>query len=409
MKMDETTKVEYYKGWNVNKWGKVEGVIKLSPDKLLYEHTKLCYDSSDKMIELLEYKKDESPLRRTFSYHPQKNVVVQSMWYDKEGNWYETHKYHYDESGILVKGEAYDTKGVLQFYICSKYGDNGELEEESWHYKDGRLGGRNKFVYDSENNVIEEVIYDKDNTLRGKFKYKYDNRKNMIEKQWFDSNNKLQTTFNFEYDSRGNQTRITLTKGDTVEYTKIEYDEIGNKATQDWSKDEDYILHEEEPDMSGEDFTDEEKVNQFLRGEKTLSEFGGISQKDLFGMAEIGYAYFEQGKFDTARAIFEGLTALNPNESYFHAALGAISRKENKLGEALKEYNLAVELDPDNIYYLANRGEVLLAQQKVELALNDFNRVILIDPELKSPITKRTGALVATIAAILEKSSETET
>lgn len=406
---NKETVIKYYKGWKVNKWGKVEGITELSEDKLPYEHTKLCYDDSGRVVELLEYKKDVFPLRRTFSYDPQRNVVVQSLWYDRDGNWYETHKYQYDEAGILVRGEAYDTKGVLQFYICSKYDENGELEEESWYYKDGRLGGRNKFIYDSANNVTEEIIYDKDNTLRGTFKYKYDDRKNMIEKQWFDKNGKLQTTFNFEYDEKGNQCRVTLTKGDTVEFTEIKYDAIGNKVAQDWSEGEDYLLREEELDMSGEDFTDEEKVNQFLKGEKTLAEFGGISQKDLFGIAEIGYAHFTLGKFNTARTIFEGLISLNPNEPYFHAALGAISRKENNLTEALKEYNRAVELDPDNIYYLANRGEVLFAQQKIKAALDDFNRVLQLDREMKNPITKRTGALVAIIAEILEKCSGTET
>lgn len=393
--------IRYYRGWKVTKLGHVEGVKELPKDKLPYEHCQLVYDSKDRVIEVREHKKDKPSVNRMFEYSIDKNVVRESKWYGPRGELHEIHKYIYDDNGILIKGEAYDIKGKLQFYICSKYGDNGELVEESWHYSDGRLGGLSMYKYDDECNVIEEFMYDKDESFVGRYRYAYDENKNLIEKEWYDNNDNLKTVFTFKYDDRGNQMNVSMKQdNEIIQSTEFEFDEIGNPIYQEWSK-----AKEEEPESIGEYLSNEEDLNKFLNGEITLLELSKIPTHDLWGVAEIGYNLFEQGKTDKSKNIFDALIALSPKEPYFHIAMGAIYLQEKDLDLALVEYNRALNLSPDNIRCLAIRGEIYLQQQRIEEAMRDFKKVLELDPKQKDPMTRRTGILISTIAEILGKAN----
>ena len=45
---------------------------------------------------------------------------------------------------------------------------------------------------------------------------------------------------------------------------------------------------------------------------------------EAYSFAEIAYNLFEQGKYDQAQTIVEGLVISNPYDGYFHGLLGAI-------------------------------------------------------------------------------------
>src|SRR4051794_30543742 len=67
-----------------------------------------------------------------------------------------------------------------------------------------------------------------------------------------------------------------------------------------------------------------ERVEKWLSGELSLQELTAISPQEILQTAVYGFQLYEQGKYKDARVIFEGLKALNPKESYFQTALGAI-------------------------------------------------------------------------------------
>ena len=53
--------------------------------------------------------------------------------------------------------------------------------------------------------------------------------------------------------------------------------------------------------------------------------------------AEVAYNLFEQGKYDQAQTIVEGLVISNPYDGYFHSLLGSIYGRKGMHEEAIKE------------------------------------------------------------------------
>jgi Flp pilus assembly protein TadD len=93
---------------------------------------------------------------------------------------------------------------------------------------------------------------------------------------------------------------------------------------------------------------------------RTLANARGYGQDDLFAVAEIGYHYLFSGGLTLALTIFEGLTAVAPEEAYFALALGLTHDHLENRSEANKWYKLAAELDPTDGRADVNRAELFL-------------------------------------------------
>ncbi len=52
-----------------------------------------------------------------------------------------------------------------------------------------------------------------------------------------------------------------------------------------------------------------------------------------------------------------------------------------RYGEALADFNRAIELDPDSTWLMVRRGQTYQAMDRYEEALADFNRAIELDPD----------------------------
>jgi Flp pilus assembly protein TadD len=93
---------------------------------------------------------------------------------------------------------------------------------------------------------------------------------------------------------------------------------------------------------------------------KTLAQARGYSRDDLFAIAEIGYHYLFSGGVNLALTLFEGLTAVAPQEAYFALALGLTHDHLQNPNEANRWYSLASELDPSDGRADVNRAELYL-------------------------------------------------
>ena len=111
----------------------------------------------------------------------------------------------------------------------------------------------------------------------------------------------------------------------------------------------------------------------------------------------------EQGRYDDAQTVYEGLVIGNPYDAYFHTMLGAIYAKKNMHEEAAEEYSIAIELDPKNISAYVNRGELLLQHGEFEYAMDDLKAAIDLDPKAENPSGIRARALAAATAAIIKE------
>ena len=77
-----------------------------------------------------------------------------------------------------------------------------------------------------------------------------------------------------------------------------------------------------------------ERVEKWLRGEITLQELNAISGPEMLEMAVIGFSMYEQGRYEEAKVIFQGLCTLDPKEGYYRTALGAVYLAQGSLRSA---------------------------------------------------------------------------
>jgi tetratricopeptide (TPR) repeat protein len=147
----------------------------------------------------------------------------------------------------------------------------------------------------------------------------------------------------------------------------------------------------------------EENLVKFVVGEITWSELTGLTMQEAYSFAEIAYNLFEQGKYDQAQTIVEGLVISNPYDGYFHGLLGAIYGRKGMHEEAQEEYSIAIDLDPTNLSAYVNRAEIFLQHGDIEKALKDLKKAIELDPKGEKPFGVRARALAAATASVLEE------
>ncbi|NNE07855.1 MAG: hypothetical protein HKN20_04755 [Gemmatimonadetes bacterium] len=101
----------------------------------------------------------------------------------------------------------------------------------------------------------------------------------------------------------------------------------------------------------------EKSVRGFLIGDLTLAQLEGMTAPDLYSIADIGYDYFEEGRYAIAGRIFRGLVKYNPFDPYFQAMTGASFQRQGQPEQAVPHYMSVIELDPYNLHGWTNLGE----------------------------------------------------
>jgi tetratricopeptide (TPR) repeat protein len=149
-----------------------------------------------------------------------------------------------------------------------------------------------------------------------------------------------------------------------------------------------------------------ERIEKWMQGEITLQELNAISAPEMLEIAVIGFAMYEQGRYDEAKVVFQGLCSLDPNEGYYQTALGAVYLAQEQLDSAEVCFNRAIELNGQEISSYVNRGEVYLRQGKVVEAAHDFKRAVDLDPENKNPLSQRARLLAAAALATIEQAKK---
>ena len=146
-----------------------------------------------------------------------------------------------------------------------------------------------------------------------------------------------------------------------------------------------------------------EKLEQWIKGEITWAQVEGITMDQAYAFAELGYQLFEQGRYEDAQQIFEGLVIANPYDGYFHSVLGSIYARKDMHEEAVVEYTIALELDDEDLQSYVNRAELLLQHGEFEFAMEDLKEAIQLDPESEDPAGIRARALAAATAGLIEQ------
>lgn len=149
-----------------------------------------------------------------------------------------------------------------------------------------------------------------------------------------------------------------------------------------------------------------ERVEKWIRGEITLAELSAVNGPEMLEMAVVGFQMYEQGRYDHAKVIFQGLAAMDPKEGYYRTALGAVYLAQDQLDVALELFNAAIELNDKEVASYVNRGEVFLRQGKIVEAAHDFKKAVDLDPENKDPLSQRARVLAAAALETLEAAQQ---
>ena len=144
----------------------------------------------------------------------------------------------------------------------------------------------------------------------------------------------------------------------------------------------------------------EERVERWLSGKLTTAEVYELTPEVAEALAEHGYLLYEEGRYDTARVIFEALAAVNSSDPDTQKMLGSIYQIQNKWDAAYYHYTQSLRVAPNDIFVIANRGETLIHMQRPREAAEDLKRAIQLDPDGTNPVGRRARVLFANLSKL---------
>lgn len=134
-----------------------------------------------------------------------------------------------------------------------------------------------------------------------------------------------------------------------------------------------------------------ETTNEDLK----LTQRLGMNSRQEAALLQIGFRFYQQGRFADAKSIFEGLALLDERNAYVHGILGSLYQREGKDEAAISSYTSAIFLFDQDLDSHVNRGELFLKLGKFQEAAEDFATAIRLDPAGKNRAANRSRLLVA--------------
>src|SRR5215207_1021516 len=145
-----------------------------------------------------------------------------------------------------------------------------------------------------------------------------------------------------------------------------------------------------------------------MAGNTTVREKLNISPQEFAEMGRVGAMYYQQGNFEKARTIFEGLVEIDPESANAHSALGGLLTLQQEDAKAVEHLTRAIEINPSQIAPYVNLGEIYIRQQKIEDAVANLKRAIELDPDEKDAGANRARAMVLGIYQVIKSDENLE-
>lgn len=139
---------------------------------------------------------------------------------------------------------------------------------------------------------------------------------------------------------------------------------------------------------------------------QTVREKLNISPEEFQEMGRIGAIYYQQGNFDKARTIFEGLVELDPESANAHSALGGLLTLQQEDEAAIEHLKKAIEINPSQIAPYVNLGEIYIRQQRIEEAVANLKKAVELDPDERDAGANRARAMVLGIYQVIKSNGE---
>ncbi len=140
-------------------------------------------------------------------------------------------------------------------------------------------------------------------------------------------------------------------------------------------------------------------VKEWAAGRTTLKDIKGYDSDELYSIAHVAYYMLMQGKNDEAKVIFEGLTAIDPRNDYYHRALGLLYYKMGESERAVKQFSYALRVDSKKAVSYVNRAEVYIAMKKMSDAAQDLAQAAKLVTSNNPALKKKIAALMRAVGS----------
>jgi len=97
-------------------------------------------------------------------------------------------------------------------------------------------------------------------------------------------------------------------------------------------------------------------------------------------LVDMGVAYFQDGKSDSAEKFYRKALALDPNQTNATNNLGTIYIRSNRFREALDLYKKAITINPNYVEAYFNLGICYIQVQQFDSAIAYFNKTLDMNP-----------------------------
>ncbi|NEZ65041.1 tetratricopeptide repeat protein [Leptolyngbyaceae cyanobacterium CCMR0082] len=118
----------------------------------------------------------------------------------------------------------------------------------------------------------------------------------------------------------------------------------------------------------------------------------GGSQADINGLRHQAFDLTRQGKFDLAEVVWTQLVEALPDEPAVWSNRGNVRVSQNKLQDAIHDYDQAIALDPLQPDPYLNRGAAYEAVGNWQEAIDDYNRLLKLSPDDPAAYNNRGNA-----------------
>lgn len=122
-------------------------------------------------------------------------------------------------------------------------------------------------------------------------------------------------------------------------------------------------------------------TKKLLRGEVSLGELFGLSDREIDVVFMMGHYLFNFGKYQAALNVFGVLTMYRPMVSKYWRAAGAANQALKKYQEAVVAYDMALTTNFEDVISYTYRGESKISLGQVDEGIEDLRRAVEVGVE----------------------------
>lgn len=136
----------------------------------------------------------------------------------------------------------------------------------------------------------------------------------------------------------------------------------------------------------------------------TLGELKGITVNELDAVYQMGYGFYQTGRYDDADKVFRFLVLFDHLEPKYWTGLGAVQQVKKLYGDAVTSYGYASFLDLDNPKPQYFAAQCFLALGDKDNALSALAALEAYSPK-ESELGREYRAKAAELKALIEKNN----